>query len=262
MAKTLMSAGAVVGLFFASVAWGTTAEDAPGLDLLQGKWTVAKTNREGRAYTHVLEIKTDRFVLQVRNPENELRLFAKGVVKAGKIGPFQVLRFTGIEAGRSPDDLQPVDDERSVVYAQRNERLFVAANFDRERENERPSADAYVRMETREVSGSAPASGEAKVLGTWKMDVTIGDNTSDYELKISRAGGNLKAVLVSPRSGEHPCKSAQFKDGELVVEVEREYGGNAVVVVYKAKLAGEELKGTVSARGFEEQFSGQITATK
>ena len=262
MTKLLTRAGAILGFCVATVVSGAAAENAPSLDPLQGKWTVSKTNRDGRPYSQVIEIKQDKLRFQMRDADHAIRFVAQGTLQTEKAGPFQVLRLTRIEAGRSPDDLQPVDEDRSSIYMLRDDHLFLATNFDRDRQNERPSADEYVRGEALQPSAPAPGAGEAKLLGTWKLEVTMGDNTRDYELRISKPEGKLSAVLVSPRSGERPCRSIQFKDGELVVEVEREIQGNPAVIVYRAKLSGEELIGTVAVKGYEDQFSGKVKATR
>ncbi|HEV8543397.1 MAG TPA: hypothetical protein VGR78_13460 [Verrucomicrobiae bacterium] len=43
------------------------------------------------------------------------------------------------------------------------------------------------------------------------MAVTLADNNYDYELRIARTGNQLEGVLVSPGSGEHPCKSVRLE---------------------------------------------------
>jgi hypothetical protein len=252
----------VVCLLMAVAFPALPADDTPSLDPLQGKWSVTKTNREGQRYSQVIEIKQDKLTFQIRNEEDQLRMAATGTVKLDKAGPFQVLSLSSIQAGRSMEELEPVDETRAVVYQVRDDKLFAAANFDRERENEKPGIDVYVRVAAGAGAATAPAAVEERLLGTWKLEVTWGDNTRDYNLRIAKSDGKLNATLISPRSGEHPCKSVQFKDGEWVIEVERELEGNPATFVYRAKLTGEELAGTVAVKGYEDQFSARIKGTR
>ena len=221
-----------------------------------------KTNREGDRYSQTIEIKLDKLTFEIRDADNQVRMAGKGKVKLEKAGPFQVLSLSDIQAGRSLDELEPVDETRAAVYRVVDGKLYVASNLDRERETERPGMDVYGLVTGTVEAAGSPVGDEGAVLGTWKLEVTIGDNTRDYELRIAKPDGQLKATLISPRSGEHACRSVQIKDGELVVEVEREVQGNPVIYVYKAKLSGQTLTGKVTVKGYEDQFSGQVKGTK
>ncbi|MBI5388176.1 MAG: hypothetical protein HZA90_26220 [Verrucomicrobia bacterium] len=248
------------------------ADPAPSLEPLQGKWSVTKTNREGRPYSQVIEIKKDQLTFQIFNAEERLRFVAKGIatrdqagpftVKAQKAGPFGVLVVSDLRAGRSPEEMEPVDDCRALIYTLRDDTLFIASNFDKERDNEPPGAEAYVRQAATPSAASAASDSEAKLLGTWKLEVTIADNTLDYELRFAKANGRLEGTLVSPRSGEHKCKSVQWKDGELLVEIERELDGNRATYLYQGKLTAEVLSGKFSVKGHEDQVSASWKASK
>ena len=251
-----------LGFLAASVVPLLAAENSPGLDGLQGKWSATKTNREGERYFQTLEIKRDKLTFQMLEPDKTVRFMAKGTIKTEKAGPLNILSISGIEAGRSADELSPVDDRRTSVYTVRGTKLILASNFDTERENERPGVESYERVEGVKETASAPSDAESKLLGKWKMELTIRDTNVDYDLRIAKVGDKLEATVISPRSGEHKAKSTTFQDNELVFEVDREFEGNNVTIVYKAKLMGEELSGTVSAKGLEDQFSGKFKARK
>ena len=239
-----------------------SAEIPPKLDPLQGKWSVAKTNQEGRSYSQTMEIKKDRLIFNLIGGDDQLRFVAKGAIKAEKLGPFDVLVISHLEAGRSPEDLKSVDDDRTLVYTLRDERLIIASNFDKERDTEKPSMDAYVRVEASKEAAAGSEGDEAKLLGTWKAEVTYGETKLDYGLRIARADGKLEATLISPRSGDHKCKSAAYKGGEVIIEIDREIQGNDVTLIYKGKLTAEGLSGTISAKGYEDQLGGQWKASK
>jgi ABC-type Na+ efflux pump permease subunit len=108
-------------------------------------------------------------------------------------------------------------------------------------------------------SASSP---EDKLLGNWKVDVSLADQNVDYGLRIAKADGKLDVTLISPRSGEHKAKSATYKADELVMEFDRQYQGNSVTLTYRGKLKGDELSGTVTAKGFEDQYNGKWKAKK
>lgn len=251
-----------VGFFVATLVPALAAESASGLDGLQGKWSAAKTNREGQPYAQTLDFKKDKLTFQVLEPDKQVRFMAKATAKTEKAGPLNVLVLSSIEAGRSEEELAPVDDSRTSVYTFRGGKLIIASNFDMERENERPGIDAYDRVEVAKEAASAPSDAQSKLLGNWKMVVSMGEDERDYDLRVAKAGDKLEATVISPRSGEHKARSVTFKDNELVIEVDREIEGNNVTFVYKAKLNGEELSGTATARGFEDQFTGKLKARK
>jgi hypothetical protein len=241
----------------------SAADPAPGLEPLQGKWSVTKTNREGAAYTQALEIKQDQFILRITDADGQPRLYAKGKVKAERLGAFSTLSFSEIAGGRSADDLQPVDERRAVVYLLRNGKLYVAAGFDEDRQNERPSMDIYLRP-----TAGAPATlaslplDENQLSGTWKVEISSGETTLDYELRFEKTGGKLEATLISPRSGEHKFKSVVCQRDELVMELEREVNGQDTTLVYKARRTAEGLEGTFAPKGSGDQSATRWKATK
>lgn len=253
---------AIVVLSFVTLPSGLAAEAGPSLDGLQGKWTANHTGRDGRTATHVFELKNDQLQFQRRNAEGEVRFVAKATVKSEKAGPFRILRLTKIEAGRSADDLQSVDQERCLIYLLHDEHLFVAANFDEARDNEPPGMDSYTRQEGAPAAAAGPAGGEEKLLGTWNLEFTMGNTTRDYDLRITRPEGKLNAVLISPRSGEHPCKSIAYVGDELVLEIERTIQDTLATIVYRAKFNGDQLQGTAAIKGYEDQFRGTVKASK
>ncbi|MBI4327525.1 MAG: hypothetical protein HY674_20010 [Chloroflexi bacterium] len=262
MPKKRTQAIIAAGLFMAAALPALPSENPPGLEPLQGKWSVTKTNQDGNRYSQLIEIKKDQLTFRIIDQDERVRLFAKGTVKVEKAGPFEALILSNIQGGRSEEELEPVDDDRASVYALRDGKLILAVNFDRDRDNERPSIDTYARLAAAKETTPVPGEGESQLLGNWKVDVSLGENSYDYVLRISKADGKLAATMVSPRSGDHKCKSATFDNGELVMELDREIQGNAVTFVYQAKLAGEGLSGTVVVKGREDQFSGRWKASK
>ena len=94
------------------------------------------------------------------------------------------------------------------------------------------------------------------------MDVRIGENDSDYELRFAQTDGKLSATLISPRSGEHKFHKVEWAEQKLTMELDREYDGNTVTLIYTGKLGTDGLSGSVVAKGAEDQFSGTWKARK
>jgi len=235
----------------------------PTLDELQGKWSTTRTNRDGQTYTIHLDIQKDRLDFELKDGEGTLRMVAHAKLKVEQAGPVQLLTIFDIEGGRSKDDMSPVDDSRAMIYTLRDGALYLASNFDRERGSERPSLDVYRKTSGATSSASSSgATGADQILGTWKLEVVMGDNTRDYELRLSKTDGQLQGVLISPRSGERPCKSVTFKDGELVIEIVREINGTEFTMVYQAKLADGKLTGSAFAKGAEDQWKAEVRGSR
>lgn len=127
----------LVAMAFAAVT--TWADD---LAALQGKWTVKKTGDRG-AYTQQLEIKEKKFVFKILSADDAVVFVATGEVELKKQGPFNTARFHAIKAGRSDTELEPVEEERNSVYLLDGGQFYLASNFDKAREREKPSVDAY-----------------------------------------------------------------------------------------------------------------------
>jgi hypothetical protein len=250
----------IVSLFaLLALASTSMAAESPALSKLQGKWSGKRTTSDGQEATATLEIKGDKLTFQAFNADTELRFVAKGTVKAEMLGPFHVMKLTDIEGGRSANELEAVNDNRSIVYVLRDDTLTLASNFDKDRENEKPRVEVYQRVETKAASTSSDA---AKLLGKWKMNVKLGENEFDYDVNFAEAGGKLSATLISPRSGEHKFKSATFSDGKLSMEIDRKIEDNDVTFAYTGQLKGSELSGDVIVKGLEDQFKGSWTAKK
>lgn len=120
------------------------AARADDLAMLQGKWTVKKTGDRG-AFTQQIEFKDKKWVFKIMNSEDAVIFVAAGEVELKKQGAFNTARFLGIKAGRSDTELEPVDEERNSVYLLDGSQFYLASNFDKAREREKPSVDAYAK---------------------------------------------------------------------------------------------------------------------
>ena len=126
---------------------GYTVSAADDLTALTGKWSTKKTNDQGEKYTQTLEIKKDKFVFQILDGANQVTLSAEGDIKLEKLGPFNSIRFFHIRAGSS-SSLEDVDDEYVSVYVLDDDNWTMASNFDKQRDQQKPTADVYRRVKT------------------------------------------------------------------------------------------------------------------
>ena len=117
---------------------------ADDLDAIQGKWRVKKTGDRG-VYTQQLEFKKNQFLFKIFDAEDRMVFIATGEAELKKQGAFNAIRLFKIKAGRSEADMEPVDEERNSIYLLDNGAFYLASGFDKARENEKPTADAYTK---------------------------------------------------------------------------------------------------------------------
>lgn len=103
------------------------------------------------------------------------------------------------------------------------------------------------------------------VAGTWKLRlVTPNGNALEPELTLSVEGGNVTGKYSSARFGEHAAKAIKLNGAELSWTVDFERGGHTFELVYKGKLEGHAIKGTLSletaGKTTSFEFSGERTA--
>lgn len=130
-------------LFFLAFAATTLCAWADDLDALQGKWSVKKTGDQG-PYTQQIEFKKNKFIFKIITGDQTVFL-ATGEVELKKTGSFNSARFFAIKAGRTESELEGVDDERNSIYLLGDGVFYLASNFDKARDNEKPGADAYIK---------------------------------------------------------------------------------------------------------------------
>jgi hypothetical protein len=119
---------------------------ADDLETLSGKWSVKKVNDQGQNITQTLEIKKDKFVFQILTTDDNVVLYAEGDLKLEKFGPFNSARFFHIRGGGSASNMNDVEDVYVSVYALDGDTWTMATNFDKDRDNQKPSLDAYHRV--------------------------------------------------------------------------------------------------------------------
>ncbi|HTI72158.1 MAG TPA: hypothetical protein VMF06_19435 [Candidatus Limnocylindria bacterium] len=124
----------------------TIASFAADLSKLEGKWSTKKTSKDGESYTQVIEIKKDKFQFRIIKGTDDVSLYAEGTVKTETSGPFNVVKFTDIKAGKSETDTQSIDDDRTAIYMLGEDSWTMASNFDKDRDEQKPSVDVYTKV--------------------------------------------------------------------------------------------------------------------
>jgi hypothetical protein len=89
----------------------------------------------------------------------------------------------------------------------------------------------------------AQAADKADPTGTWKFEVTRGDQKREQTLKLKLEGDKLTGALLGRNDQETKIEDATFKDNEVAFSVTREFNGNKVTTKYKGKLDGDTIKG-------------------
>lgn len=116
---------------------------ADDLESLSGKWSVKKVNDQGQNITQTIEVKKDKFVFEILTSDGSVVLHAEGDFKLEKLGPFSAARFSHIRAGSSASNLDDVDDVYQSIYVLDGDNWMMATNFDKQRDGQKPSLDAY-----------------------------------------------------------------------------------------------------------------------
>jgi len=135
--KQLIAVAAILILFM----FTALADD---LAKLEGKWSLKKTNAEGQSITQSIEITTNTFKFKIIRGD-QTTIYAEGQVKLEKSGPFNVVKFTDIKAGSSESDLDEINDDHVSIYVLGDDSWTLAANFDKDRDDQKPSLDRYTK---------------------------------------------------------------------------------------------------------------------
>ncbi len=93
----------------------------------------------------------------------------------------------------------------------------------------------------------------ADVAGKWKAEFQTPDGQTRSSIFTFQVDGDkLRGSVSSPR-GEASIQEGKISGDEISFVVVREFGGNEVLIRYKGRVAGDELKLTVEfgERSFE-----------
>lgn len=93
----------------------------------------------------------------------------------------------------------------------------------------------------------------ADIDGKWTGQVQGPQGAMDITIVLKAEGEKLTGTYAS-QLGEAPIKEGSIKGDAVAFKVEREFNGTKFTLVYKGKLAGDEIKLT---RTMEGDFGGQ-----
>jgi hypothetical protein len=93
----------------------------------------------------------------------------------------------------------------------------------------------------------------ADIDGKWTGQVQGPQGAMDITIVLKADGEKLTGTYAS-QLGEAPIKEGSIKGDDVAFKVEREFNGMKFTVVFKGKLAGDEIKLT---RTMEGDFGGQ-----
>jgi hypothetical protein len=93
----------------------------------------------------------------------------------------------------------------------------------------------------------------AGIDGKWTGQVQGPQGAMDITIVLKADGEKLTGTYAS-QLGEAPIKEGSIKGDDVAFKVEREFNGMKFTVVFKGKLAGDEIKLT---RTMEGDFGGQ-----
>lgn len=99
----------------------------------------------------------------------------------------------------------------------------------------------------------------ADIDGKWKADYTTPDGSARSSTFTFKADGDKLTGNVTGQSGEVAIQDGKVAGDSITFFVMRNFGGNEVKLSYKGKLAGGEIKFTIS---FGDQGEFEITAKK
>lgn len=137
----------MIRLYLGAALAGAITLTALGDDLerLAGRWSTEKKSDDGQPYTQVIEIAKDKLTFRILDADKSVRLYAEGNIKLEKLGPFNVMKITGIKAGASAAEAEPIYDDRTLIYQLGYDTWTVAVNFDAVRD-QKPSVDEYRKL--------------------------------------------------------------------------------------------------------------------
>src|SRR6266550_2041186 len=239
MKRTFIILAAAFG-FTALVTLSSPADD---LEALSGKWVAERADSQGRASRQILEIKKDKFTFRILRDGDQIALYAKGDVKAEPLGPFKTARFYNIQGGRSDSDLQPAEDDRTVIYTLGDNELTMASNFDKER-SEPASVTKYTK---------AAAGDEAKTLVIDKIVMHTTPQTAEWYLCFEATVGD------ATRRFNIPNKTYEKEDVTIPTELALANVRKDQTCKFVMKL--DDVAGDECTEEMDNKSTGSFTVT-
>jgi hypothetical protein len=102
----------------------------------------------------------------------------------------------------------------------------------------------------------------ADVTGKWTGNVPTRDGgTREATFTFKQDGEKLAGSMTGPQ-GDIELKEGAVKGDDVSFNVEMNFGGNAVKLIYKGKVAGEEIKFTRTREGADQKQEFTVKRAK
>jgi hypothetical protein len=102
----------------------------------------------------------------------------------------------------------------------------------------------------------------ADVTGKWTGNVPTRDGgTREATFNFKQDGEKLTGSMTGPQ-GDIELKEGAVKGDDVSFNVEMNFGGNAVKLIYKGKVAGEEIKFTRTREGADQKQEFTVKRAK
>jgi hypothetical protein len=116
---------------------------------LDGRWKATVQTDYSGTEVRWLNVKGETFTYEVQSEARETRIFAKGTLKYDQCGPLKLVKLTDIHGGTSKSAIEPINDDRVVVYFKGYRSVNLAVNFDGWHEDGSPEAVRYRLQEAK-----------------------------------------------------------------------------------------------------------------
>ncbi len=98
--------------------------------------------------------------------------------------------------------------------------------------------------------------------GTWKWEMTFGDQKREQTLKLKLEGTKLTGVMLGRDNAENPISDAKLEKDEISFTYTRERNGQKFTSKYKGKISGDKIKGKSESERNGEKVERDWEATK
>ena len=109
------------------------------------------------------------------------------------------------------------------------------------------------------LTSSAAAAQSKSIAGTWNATVTMANGGANPTLTFTVKGDSVTGTVKRPATGESFPLKGTIKGKDLTYSYTVTVDGNPMLVMVKAKVAGDSLSGTMDFGG---QGTGQIRAAR
>ena len=89
----------------------------------------------------------------------------------------------------------------------------------------------------------------ADIDGKWKGQIEGADEETVFQLKAE--GSSVTGWMSGPGGQKHSISKGELKADELSLTIASEWQGSPITLLFKGKISGSEIKGTLGTEGGE-----------